>query len=209
MSNKGSDNLDATVLASSGITRTDPESLTEAYSKWAPVHLVKLALHGITGERCLCGCRLPRAAFVMANRETGELLGPVGSECVRRFGAADAVKRLEALARLEEQNVYSRHFGKELPVRTAECAVERAVTQDAIDGLLAIGALEPVPGDVFPELDADAAHKLLTDVFHKYKTGFYLRPKAHELMERRVRSRFEAWCQEGVEALLSLMRAAA
>lgn len=209
MGNNTLDSLDAAVLAESGITRTAPESIAEAYSMWVPVHLVKLALHGIADERCLCGCRLHRAAFIVANRGTGELLGPVGSECVRRFGAADAVKRLEALARLEEQNVYSRHFGKELPVRTAECNVERAVTQDAIDGLLAIGALEPAPGDGFPELDADAAHKLLTDVFHKYKTGFSLRPKAHELMERRVRGRFEAWCEEGVEALLSLMRAAA
>ena len=207
--NNSHDKLDDAVLAASGITGTDPGSLAEAYSQWVPVHLVKPALHGITGERCLCGCRLPRAAFVMANRETGELLGPVGSECVKRFGAGDAVKRLEALARLEEQNVYSRHFGRELPVRTAECAVERAVSQDAIDGLLAIGALEPAPSDGFPELDAEAAHKLLTDTFHKYKTGFNLRPKAHELMERRVRGRFETWCNEGARALLSLTGSAA
>ena len=41
------------------------------------------------------------------------------------------------------------------------------------------------------------------------KTGFDLRPKAHELMESRVRGRFEKWCEEGAEALLSLMRATA
>lgn len=204
MSNKNTDKLDAAVLMASGVDGIDPEALTEAYSKWKPAHLVKMGLHGIPAVRCLCGRRLSSAAFVLANRETGELLGPVGSECVSRFGSPGAVRRLEALARLEEQDLYSRHTGKELPIRTAECIVPHAVSQASIDGLLEIGALEPAPGDGFPGLDADAAHKLLSDVFHRYKSGFYDRPKAHALVEARTRGRFEAWCEEGARALRSL-----
>lgn len=209
MSSKKIDKLDAAVLAASGVDGTDHEALAEAYSKWVPVYLVKMALHGIPAVSCLCGHRLSGYAHILVNKETGELLGPVGRKCIERFGSKDAVKRLVALSLLEEQNYYSRHYGKELPVRPSECIVEHAVSRATIDGLLAIDALEPVPGDGFPKYDANGAYRLLLDVFYKYKTGIDLRPEAHELVEARVREHFEAWCKEGARILVSLTRAAA
>lgn len=196
--------------AAAGVHSPTERECAAALSQWVPYGAVDCGYGGLASVACLCGREFIRTAFILRNRVTGELLGPVGSSCVNDFPdeGPTTVKRLTELAKLA---VLSRSLGG--AGRLPTCRLERLVmgrfegdvTMDAFRGLYDMGFLSPVSGDSHPEADEDEAPGTLSDGFHKYKTGRAARERASDLLEQRARPRLDAWYERNLTALDALL----
>lgn len=93
---------------------------------------------------CICGKEGLRYVYTIANTETGEILSPIGSSCIKKFEQSDmdeelagwqqAIKLMEEAARIGKED-YVHRF--QVAVVTQECSEGSGRVFDGIDFVFA------------------------------------------------------------------------
>lgn len=136
------------------------------------------------GSRCICGHDIIYQ-HVLVNRETGRMVGPVGSCCVKRLGRrslAAGSRAWRTLLRVRDQSLADP--ASELPIRRDEGG---RLTRSAIRLLRDRGALDPVPGDGLGGMGATEAAVAVLKYFNARRPSSALCSLAHEIVENRAR----------------------
>lgn len=185
----------------------DIDQFVDAMRLWTPVCAFDTLGHWDLSISCICGQERLPTGFIMVHRQTGELLGPIGTTCAKQFEIAFRAERLDefkALLWLQRESA-SLPAGRLLAVKSNESAIyPHAVSRKAIRGLLDIEALEPVEDDSLPSMSAEQAFRLLERAFYSHLAKEPQLSTAHTIMEERARPRLAAWCAKGLELAVAL-----
>lgn len=113
MGNLYTDNLIGTVI---GLSVAD--DWEGARREWEIVGCKVDETHSAT---CVCGKEGLRYVYTIANTETGEILSPIGSSCIKKFEQSDmdeelagwqqAIKLMEEAARIGKEDYVHLHSG--------------------------------------------------------------------------------------------------